>query len=437
MVLLKSFRNIFLISELRKKIAFTLGVLVVARLGTYIPVIGVDVPKLYEYMQQKSGIGGLLSYFDIFSGGALAQCTVFALGIGPYITASIMMQILGMTLPSLEQLLKDGEYGRKILNQYTRYLALGLAVMQSAGMATLLEHQGLVLIPGWSFRILFVMTLTAGAMIVMWFGDQISLHGIGNGSSVIIFAGIVSTYPTMILKLVHLVQEGSLSIILALMVLVAFLFITAAIIFLEKGERKIPVQYARRIVGNRVYSGQSSYIPFKINSANIMPVIFAGTILRFPLVIGSALSTKFPMVNTVIQAFYSGPLYHVSEFLLIIMFSFLYTAILVNPTELAENIRKNGGFVPGMRPGKQTAQYFEYLLNRIGLVGAIYLGTLAIFPAILQKVFGIPFEMGGTSMLIVVGVALELSSQVESYLIERRYEGFLSNGGRMKRGGAR
>ena len=436
MVLLKSFRNIFLISELRKKIAFTLGVLIVFRLGAYIPVIGVNVQKLVEYMGQKSGIGGLLSYFDIFSGGSLANCSVFALGIGPYISASIMMQILGMTVPSLEQLLKDGEYGRKIINQYTRYLALGLAVLQSIGFATLLEHQGLVLVSGWSFRILFVMTLTAGAMITMWLGDQISLHGIGNGSSMLIFAGIVSHYPNMILGLVHNVQEGNVNIILALMVLVVFLFITASIIFLEKGERKIPVQYARRIVGNRVYSGQSSYIPFKINSAGIMPVIFAGAVLRFPLFLASMLASYFPIVNTVVMAFNSGPLYSVAEFLLIIMFSFLYSALAINPVELAENIRKNGGFVPGMRPGKQTVQYFEYLLNRIGLVGAIYLGLLAIFPAILQKLFGIPFYESGTSMLIVVGVALEFSSQVESYLIERRYEGFLS-GGRMKRGGVR
>ncbi len=436
MVLLKSFRNIFLISELRKKIAFTLGVLIVFRLGTYIPVIGVNVQRLAEVMKQKSGIGGLLSYFDIFSGGSLSTCTVFALGIGPYISASIMMQILGMTVPSLEQLLKDGEYGRKIINQYTRYLALGLAVMQSVGLATYLEHQGLVLVPGWSFRILFVMTLTAGAMIAMWLGDQISLHGIGNGSSMLIFAGIVSHYPTQVLRLVHGVQEGNVNLILALMVLVVFLFITASIIFLEKGERKVPVQYARRIVGNRVYSGQSSYIPFKINSAGIMPVIFAGAVLRFPIFIAGMLATYFPILNTVVMAFNNGPMYHVSEFLLIIMFSFLYSALAINPVELAENIRKNGGFVPGMRPGKQTVQYFEYLLNRIGLVGAIYLGLLAVFPAILQKLFGIPFYESGTSMLIVVGVALEFSSQVESYLIERRYEGFLS-GGRMKRGGAR
>ena len=436
MILLKSFRNIFLISELRKKIGFTLGVIIIDRLGTYIPVIGVDILKLSDIMQQKTGVGGLLSYFDMFSGGALNRCAVFALGISPYITASIMMQILGMTIPSLEALLKEGEFGRKIINQYTRYLALGLSIMYSIPLALWLESAGLVLMPGWIFRILFVFTLTAGAMMVMWLGDQISLYGIGNGSSVIIFAGIVSSFPVHILKLVHLVQEGSLNIILALMVLVAFLFITASIVFLEKGERKIPVQYARRIVGNRVFSGQSSYIPFKINSAGIMPVIFAGTVLQAPMFVASLLSAKLPIVNTVVQAFYHGPLYYVTDFLLIIMFSFFYTALAINPVELAENIRKNGGFVPGMRPGKQTAQYFDYLLTRIGLVGAIYLGFLALFPAILNFVFNIPFAISGTSMLIAVGVALELASQVESYLIERRYEGFLS-GGRMKRGSVR
>lgn len=436
MVLLKSFRNIFLISELRKKIGFTLGVIIIDRLGTYIPVIGVDILRLSEFMQQKSGVGGLLSYFDMFSGGALNRCTVFALGIGPYITASIMMQILGMTLPSLEQLLKDGEFGRKILNQYTRYLALGLSVMYSFSLAMLLEQQGLILVPGWSFRMLFVMTLTAGSMMVMWLGDQISLYGIGNGSSVIIFAGIVSGFPTMVLKLVHLVQEGSLHFFLAMLVLAVFLFITASIVFLEKGERKIPVQYARRIVGNRVFSGQTSYIPFKINSAGIMPVIFAGTVLRFPSLLAAMLSTKFPIVNTVIQAFYNGPLYFITDFLLIIMFSFFYTALAINPVELAENIRKNGGFVPGMRPGKQTAQYFDYLLTRIGLVGAFYLGFLALFPAIVSIIFQVPIEFSGTSILIAVGVALELASQIESYLIERRYEGFLV-GGRMRRGSVR
>ncbi|MBI2352691.1 preprotein translocase subunit SecY [Candidatus Dependentiae bacterium] len=432
MVLLKSFRNIFYISELRKKIAFTLGVLIVDRLGTYIPVIGIDVPKLTEMLQHQSGIGGFLGYFDLFSGGALGRCTVFALGISPYITASIMIQILGMTLPSLEQLLKEGEYGRRIINQYTRYLTLVLCVVYSFAYTMYLESYGFVLTPGWSFRILFILTLTAGAMLVMWLGDQISLYGIGNGSSVIIFAGIVSRYPTMITKLTYLVQEGDVHFIMALSVLAAFLFITASIIFLEKGERKIPIQYARRIVGNKMYAGQSSYIPFKINSAGIMPVIFATTILRFPYILATMLASKLPTLSALLMSFSSGPFMYVAEFLLIIMFSFFYTALAINPEELAENIRKNGGFIPGIRPGKQTAHYFEYLLNRIGLVGAVYLAILAILPAILQLVFGIPFEESGTSMLIVVGVALELSSQVEAYLIEHRYEGFLS-GGRLKR----
>ena len=428
MVLLKSFLNVFKIEELRKKILFTLLVLIINRLGTYIPVIGVNVEMLSTIMQRQSGIGGLLSYLDIFSGGALERCTVFSLGIMPYITSSIMFQILGMTLPSLEELLKEGEYGRKIINQYTRYLTLALSVVYSFSYAMYLESNNLVLTPGWGFRLMFVATLTAGSMLVMWMGDQISLHGIGNGSSVIIFAGIISRYPTEILKLVHMVQEGQTSIILALLVLVAYVVITAAIVFLEKGDRKIPVQYARRIVGNRVYGGQSTYIPFKINSAGVMPVIFATTVLRFPTLVLSMLAAKFPWLNDIVQAFYSGPLFYVCEFILIIIFSFFYTALAINPVELAENIRKGGGFIPGLRPGKKTADFFDYILTRIGLIGAIYLAGLALLPAILKLLFGIPFEESGTSILIAVGVALEIANQMESYLIERRYEGFLAQG---------
>ena len=431
MVLLRSFKNIFAISELRKKIFFTLAVLIVNRLGTYIPVIGVNGLQLSELMQQGSGIGGLLSYFDIFSGGALGRCTVFALGISPYITASIMLQILGMTLPSLEQLLKEGEYGRKKINQYTRYLTLVLSVIYSFSYALYLETQGLALVPGWGFRTIFVLSLTAGAMLVMWMGDQISLHGIGNGSSVIIFAGIASRYPTYILKLWYMVQEGHLNVILALLVLVAFILIAAAIVFLEKGDRRIPVQYARRIVGNKVFGGQSTYIPFKINSAGVMPVIFASTVLQFPMVVSYLLASRLPIIKPFIEAFYNGPLFFIMNFLLIIVFSFFYTALAINPPELAENMRKSGGFIPGIRPGKQTAEYFDYILYRIGLAGAIYLATLALLPNILRLVFGIPFEENGTSMLIAVGVALEIANQVESYLIERRYDGFLS-GGRIK-----
>ena len=436
MVLLKSFWNIFLIAELRKKIAFTVGVISIVRLGTYIPVIGVDVVKLAEIMNQKSGIGGILSYFDIFSGGALTSCTLFALGINPYITASIVMQMLGMTIPSLEQLLKEGEYGRKIINDYTRYLALGLSIVYSITYATYLESQGLVLSPGWAFRILFVLSLTAGSMLVMWLGDQISLFGIGNGSSIIIFVGIVSNYPRIALSLIHGVQEGDLHFLMALVVVAVFLFIVASIVFLEKGERKIPVHYARRVVGNKVFGGQTSYIPFKINSVGVMPVIFASVLLRFPQFIAGLLSGVFPVLNTFVDAFHSGPLFYVAEFLLIILFTYVYMSMLMNPVELAENLRKNGGFIPGVRPGKQTMEYFDYLLNRISLLGAIYLGFLAIFPALLQFIFGIPYLESGTSMLIAVGVALEIGNQLESYLIERRYDGFLT-GGRMRRGGQR
>jgi preprotein translocase subunit SecY len=427
-VLLKSFRNIFIISELRKKILFTLAVLIINRIGTYVPVIGVNVPMLADLMQQKSGIGGLLGYFDIFSGGALSRCTVFALGIQAYISSSIFMQLLGMTVPTFEQLMKEGEYGRKIINQYTRYLTLAISVVYSFSYALLLESKGIVLVPGWGFRITFVLTLTAGSMIVMWMGDQISLYGIGNGSSVLIFAGIVSNYPAHAIKLMALVEQGHVHIFMALAVLLAYLLITAGIVLLEKGDRKIPVHYARRVVGNRVYGGQSTYIPFKINGAGIMPVIFASTVLRFPLIIAGMLSTYFPSLQMAVAPFYSGPLFYVAEFILVIMFSFFYTALFINPVELAENIRKGGGFVPGLRPGKQTAEYFNYTLTRVGLVGAIYLATLSVLPIILQTIFHIPFEESGTSMLIVIGVALEISNQIESYLIERRYEGFLRNG---------
>ena len=435
MVLLKSFRNIFKISELRSKIFFVIVVLIINRLGTYIPVIGVNVSKLAEMLQQQAGLGGILGYFDAFAGGALSRCTVFALGISPYITASILLQILGMTLPSFEQLMKEGEYGRKIINQYTRYVTLGLSLAYSFSFALTLEYYGLVLNPGWIFRIVFMLTLSAGSMLVMWMGDQISLYGIGNGSSVIIFANLVSGYPTSIMRLIHKVQEGQTHIIMALLVLAIFLAITALIVFLEKGQRKVPIQYTRRIVGNRMYAGQGTYIPFKINSAGVMPVIFASTILQFPLMLASLLSSYVPVLQEVVSAFYSGPLYTVCQFILVIIFSFVYTALVVNPEELAEHVRKGGGFIPGLRPGKNTANYFNYILTRVGLVGAIYLGLLAVLPTILQKVFYIPFDQSGTSMLIVVGVALELANQIESYLIEHKYEGFLSSG-RVKRRGA-
>lgn len=429
MVLLKNFKNIFLIPELTRKLLFTLAVLVVYRIGTFIPVIGINVPLLAEHMKKMSAVGGLLSYLDIFSGGALQQSTLFALGVGPYVTASIMMQILSMTIPYLEQIMKEGEYGKKVINQYTRYLAFVLSIGYSLGYATYLESAGLVLAPGLGFKILFVISLTIGAMFVMWLGDQISLMGIGSGSSLIIFAGIVSRFPEYVIRTIHWVQIGNLHVLMAIAILAIFIALTACIVFLEKGDRKIPVHYARRVIGQRVYGGQSTYIPFKINTAGVMPVIFASSVLNLPLFISSILAQHFDIFKVVADALrVNGFLYNVLEFGLIVFFTFFYTALIYNPTELADNMKKSGGFIPGIRPGKQTADFFDYILNRIGLVGALYLASLALLPNILSNIIAMPFYLGGTSLLIVVGVALETSAQIESYLIEHQYEGFLTTG---------
>lgn len=428
MVLLRNFVNIFFIPELRKKLLFTLVVLIVFRLGNHIPVVGVDVDALRQMMEKWRTLGGLFSYLDMFSGGKLSNATLFALGVMPYITASIVMQMLGLSVPYLEQLLKEGEYGRRLVNQYTRYLAFGVAIVQSSTYAMLLERNNLVVEPGWGFRLLFIFSLTVGSMFVMWLGEQISLFGIGNGSSVIIFAGIVARFPDYVLQTIHYVREESISFIVALFILAVFLAITACIVFLERGQRKIPVQYARRVVGQRMYAAQSTYIPFKINTVGVMPVILAGSVLQIPMWIITMLAQRFDAFKLIAEWFsYTGLLFNVLQFMAIIFFTFIYTALVFNPDELADNIKKNGGFIPGIRPGKKTAEFFNYILTRIGLVGAVYLAVLAMVPTILfHLIKNMPFYLGGTAMLIVVGVALEIAAQVESYLIEHRYEGFLT-----------
>ena len=436
MVLLRNFLNIFNIPELRKKVLFTLGVLIIYRLGAQIPVIGVDVGALQALIAQGGTLGGILGYFDLISGGVLTQSTIFALGIGPYISASIMMQILGMSVPYFEKLLKEGEYGRKIINQYTRYLTIAVSIAQSLGFIAFLQAKNLIITPGLSFTLLFVLSLSVGSIFVMWLGEQISLFGLGNGSSMIIFAGIVARFPTYLGLTIHAVRQGNLDTIIALLILLIFVAITACIVFLERGQRKIPVQYARRIVGNRVYGGQSTYIPFKINNASVMPVIFASVILNIPLFISSMLATRFPVVKGFAESLTTGVLGQVVLFILIICFSFFYTALMFNPEELADNIKKSGGFIPGIRPGRKTADFFNYILTRIGLVGAFYLAFLAIVPSVLRWVIYIPFILSGTALLIAVGVALELASQIEAYLIEHRYEGFLTSG-RLRGRGAR
>jgi len=436
-VLLSNFINIFYISELRRKVFYTLGILIIYRLGAHIPVIGIDITALRHMMDQTSTLGGLFKYIDLFSGGMLSQGTLFALGIMPYITASIMMQMLSMTVPSLELLQKEGEYGRKIINQYTRYLTFAVAIAQSIGLGFILERNNLVLTPGWGFRFMLILSLTVGSMFVMWLGEQISLFGLGNGSSMIIFAGIVARLPEDALKSIYQVQQGLMNGYVTLLIVALFIAIAACIVFLEKGERKIPVQYTRRIVGQRVFGGQSTYIPFKINVPGVMPVIFAGAVLNIPMFVAAMLSDKFAIFKWVSESMVpTGILYNAIEFVLIIFFSFFYTALVYNPDELADNMKKSGGFIPGIRPGRKTAEFFNFILTRIGLVGAIYLAVLALLPNILRMFVQLPFNLGGTSLLIVVGVALDTAAQIESYLIEHRYEGFLT-GGRMKMRGAR
>lgn len=435
MILLKNFGNIFKIPELTKKLMFTLGVLIVYRIGVQIPAVGINVSLLKEYMDRAKAFSGLLGYFDTFSGGALSYATIFALGISPYITASIMMQMLTFVVPWLEQKAKEGEYGRKEINQYTRYLAGALSIVYSFSYASYLEHinaaqiPGLISSPGWGFRLLFTLSLTVGALFTMWLGEQISLFGVGNGSSMIIFAGIVARFPSIILSIVQSVRDGNVSIVSALLFLALFIVMAGCIVFLEKGDRKIPVQYARRIIGQRVYGGQSTYIPFKVNTAGIMPVIFASSLLGIPVFFISMLFESGTWGKTFANAMqYGGVLYNTLEFVLIIFFTYFYTSIAFQPTELADNMKKSGGFIPGIRPGKQTADFFDHILNRLGLVGAVYLGILAVAPNIISVILGMPHVLSGTSLLIMVGVALETSSQIESYLIEHKYEGFLTTG---------
>ena len=430
-VLLKNFKNIFLIPDLRRKVFFTLGVLAVFRFGSFIPIPGINTAALKTLLGSKVA-GGLLSYLDLFSGGALRRFSIFALGMIPYINASIMMQLLTVMLPSLEQLSKEGEYGRKIIGQYTRYLTLGLSIIQGFGISIFIEsqaHLGLILNPGWSFRLTTVLILSVGAIFVMWLGEQINGHGIGNGSSMIIFAGIVVGLPGAILMVLNHLKMGQMDPLLAGLLILITITVIGCIIFLEKGERRVVVQYAKRVVGHKVYGGQSSYIPLKINPSGVIPVIFASAIIQLPMLISNMLASKFPALVFISDWFsYGSFLFYVLQAGLIIFFAFFYTAVIFNPVELADNIRKSGGFIPGIRPGKRTAEFFDYLLTRIGLPGAIYLATLAVLPSILQNFFNFPVMFSGISLLIVIGVAMDTSAQIESHLIERRYEGFLTTG---------
>jgi preprotein translocase subunit SecY len=435
-----NFLNIFSIAELRRKIFFTLGVLIVYRLGNFVPIVGVNIEALSQFMTKSGLLSGFFSYMDMISGGGLSGGSIFALGISPYISASIAMQILTISIPTLEALSKEGDYGRKILNQYTRYLSVGIAVMQSMTYLFALEKNGLALDPGWTFRLTAMFLMVVGSVFCMWLGEQISLFGLGNGSSMLIFAGIVARFPRDIATTFINIQAGYLGMGLAIFIFALILLIICTIIFLEKGERRIPVQYTRRVVGNKVYSGQGAFIPFKINNAGVMPVIYSQAMLQIPAMLAVFLASRFVIFKWVAEMFRpTGVLFNALDFILIILFSFVFLTLQFNPEELAENMKKSGGFIPGIRPGRKTADFFNYLLIRIGLVGAIYLGVLAIFPNLIYATFTLPMlsALSGTGLLIIVGVALELAAQVEAYLLENRYRGFLSVGRFKTRLGAR
>ena len=426
--MLSAFRNAFKIPELRGKILFTLAIIAVYRLGSHLPVPGVDFDAVQNYLQNPAqDTTGAFTLINLFSGGALTQFAIFALGIMPYITSSIIMQLLGVVIPRLEQLQKEGETGRKKIQQYTRYVTVFLALLQSASIVQLAHNQGILpldIFPGLTpgrFA-LAVLTLTAGTALIMWLGELITARGIGNGMSILIFSAIVSTLPSEGANILR-VNKGFI------FGLVCFLglLIVVAVIFVEQAQRRIPVQYAKRMVGRRMYGGQSTYIPLKVNQAGVIPIIFASSLLYIPVLLSSIVNKQW--LTDITERFArtgSHPLYIISYFLLIIGFAYFYNSIAFNPVDTADNMRKYGGFIPGIRPGRQTAEYLNYILTRITLPGAVFLGAVAILPFIALAAGNVQqFPFGGTSILITVGVGLETMKQIESQLLMRNYEGFL------------
>jgi len=427
----EGFQNAFRIPELKKRILFTLGLLAVYRVGAHIPTPGIDSQALAAFFQQTQGT--LLGFFDMFSGGALSRLTIFALGIMPYISASIILELLTVVVPYLEKLKKEGEQGRKKITQYARYGTIVLSTVQGLGISLGLESMqsptGALVVPypGWSFRLMTVLTLTAGTAFIMWLGEQITERGIGNGISLIIFAGIVARLPSAIVNTFRLMETGELNLLLMIFLVGLMLAVVAAIVFMEAGHRKIPIQYAKRVVGRRMYGGQSTHLPLKLNTSGVIPPIFASSIISFPLTI--ATFTHHPWLEWVSTALSPAtPLYTLANVVMIFFFCYFYTAIIFNPMDVAENMKKYGGFIPGMRPGKRTAEYIDRTLTRLTFVGAIYLSFVVILPDYMIRYLNVPFYFGGTGLLIVVGVAMDTMQQIESHLVMRHYESFLKKG---------
>ncbi len=429
--MLTGFQNIGRIPELKKRIIQTLVLLAVYRVGTHIPTPGINTEALAAFF--KAAKGTLLGLFDMFSGGAMSQLSVFALGIMPYISASIILQLLTVVIPTLEKLSKEGEAGRRKITQYTRYGTVVLSTIQgffiSIGLEGMTGPGGelVVLSPGWSFRIITVITLTAGTAFIMWLGEQITERGIGNGISLIIFAGIVAGIPNAVQNTIRLVNSGEMSLFVMLFILVMMIVVVGFIIFMERGQRRIMVQYAKRVVGRRVYGGQNTHIPLKINTSGVIPPIFASSIIMFPATVANFVPGAW--MQAVADALHPGAwLYSVLYVAFIIFFCYFYTAIVFNPVDVADNMKKYGGFIPGIRPGRPTAEYIDKVLSRITLGGAIYVSAVCVLPSIMIQQFNVPFYFGGTALLIVVGVAMDTLGQIEAHMLSRHYEGFLKKG---------
>ena len=427
-----SYQNLFKLPELKRKIFITIALLFVYRVGIHVPTPGVDGAALSSFFAAAEGT--LFSMFNMFSGGALERFSIFALGIMPYISSSIILELMTVVVPHLAQLKKEGDAGRKRKTQYTRYGTVILSIIQGLGISVGLESMtspagvAIVPYPGWGFRLVTIITLTAGTSFIMWLGEQITERGIGNGISLIIFGGIVAQMPSAMGNTVRLMTTGELGIFAILILIVLMVAVIAAIIYMEQAQRRIPVHYAKRVVGRKMYGGQTSHLPLKINTAGVIPPIFASSIIMFPTTL--AQFTNLPIMTTVAAMFSPGTIWYYFLYVgFIIFFCFFYTAVQFNPEDVAENMKKNGGYIPGIRPGKSTSEYIDKVLTRITLGGALYVSAVCVLPTLLMSKFNIPFYFGGTALLIVVGVSIDTISQIESHLITGNYEGFLGRSG--------
>jgi len=427
-----SYQNLFKLPELKRKIFITLALLFVYRIGIHVPTPGVNGAALASFF--ASAQGTLFSMFNMFSGGALERFSIFALGIMPYISASIILELMTVVIPHLEQLKKEGDAGRKKKTQYTRYGTVVLSIIQGLGISVGLESMtspaGIPIVPypGWGFRLVTIITLTAGTSFIMWLGEQITERGIGNGISLIIFAGIVASMPSAMGKTIRLMTTGEMGIFALIILIVLMVVVIAAIIYMEQAQRRIPVHYAKRVVGRKMYGGQSSHLPLKINTAGVIPPIFASSIIMFPTTLAQFIN--LPIMKTIATMFSPGTIWYYLLYVgFIIFFCFFYTAVQFNPEDVADNMKKNGGYIPGIRPGKRTSEYIDKVLTRITLGGAIYVSAVCVLPTFLMSKFNIPFYFGGTALLIVVGVSIDTISQIESHLISGNYEGFLGRSG--------